>query len=592
MEHHTELIEILAIGLGLAFAFGFIANKLRLSPLVGYLLAGIVVGPHTPGFIGDPDIATQLSDIGVMLLMFGIGLEFSLSDLLKVKWTAIPGAILQACLTTMAGGALGLLLGWPTFESFLFGLCLATASTVVVLRGLEARRLLDSRRGRIAIGWLVVEDLISVLALVLLPALAANLAQGAGDGADAIAFQAILRSVAMTLLQVAAFVAAMLLVGKRLIPRVLEYTAGTGSRELFTLSVLAIALGVAFGSALLFGVSFALGAFFAGTVLKESEFSHKAASDSLPLRDAFAVLFFVAMGMLFDPHILIEHPFALLATSLIIVLGKPAWTYLIMRGFGHPKVASLSMACSLAQIGEFAFILAGLGFTVGLLSADARDLVLAAALISISINPVMLVMLDRWEARHTHQPTDREELEPALEPGPAFEPGGHAIVIGYGRVGAQLTQLLRGHGIRVIVVDTNIERMRLAHQNGIPAIRGNAAAEGMLAEVHPDSASIAILVIPQVLEAGEITARLRAANPGIIIFARAHSDAEVRHLIEHGADGTVVAERELAFSMAEMILATPPYRKKLDDAASTRAAVDAEPPPAAVPATNTTTETR
>lgn len=587
MEHHTELIEILAIGLGLAFAFGFVANKLRLSPLVGYLLAGMVVGPHTPGFIGDPDIASQLADLGVMLLMFGIGLEFSLNDLLKVKWTAIPGAILQVGMTTMVGGALGWWMGWPTFESFLFGLCLSTASTVVMLRGLEARRLLDSRRGRIAIGWLVVEDLISVLALVLLPALAANLV--AGDGTGSIAFNPVLRSLAMTLFQVGAFVAVMLLIGKRLIPRILEYTAGTGSRELFTLSVLAVALGVAFGSAWLFGVSFALGAFFAGTVLKESEFSHKAATDSLPLRDAFAVLFFVAMGMLFDPGILLEHPIALLATTLIIVLGKSTWTYLIMRGLGHPQLAALSMACGLAQIGEFAFILAGLGFSVGLLSADARDLVLAAALISISINPVMLVLLDRWEARQPRTPPTRTEPEPALEPGPVFEPGEHAIIIGYGRVGEHLTKLLREHGIRVIVVDTNIERVRLAHQHGVPAIRGNAAAEGVLSEAHPKSASIAILVIPQVLEAGEVIARLRAANPDLTIFARAHSDAEVRHLLQRGADGTVVAERELAFSMAEMIFSTPPYR--------TQSARDAVPgiepqdgskhPPA--PAADTTT---
>lgn len=559
MEHHTELIQILAIGLGLAFVFGFLANRLRLSPLVGYLLAGVVVGPYTPGYVGDPDIATQLADLGVMLLMFGVGLEFSLADLLKVKWTAIPGAIAQATITTAVGGALGLALGWPLPQSLLFGFCLATASTVVVLRALEARRLLDSRRGRIAMGWLIVEDLINVLALVLLPVLAGNLLQ---DGKEAISWHQILSSLALTLFQVAAFVIVMLVLGRRVIPRVLAHTAGTGSRELFTLSVLAIALGVAFGSAWLFGVSFALGAFFAGTVLKESEFSHKAANDSLPLRDAFAVLFFVSMGMLFDPYILVEHPFALLLTVLVIILGKWTWLLLIMRGFGHPKLAALTIACGLAQIGEFAFILAGLGFWMGALSAEARDLVLAAALISISINPLLWMVLDRWEARQPRRPAVAPEPEPALEPGPEFHPGQHAILIGYGRVGAQLAQLLSQKGIPVIAVDTNIDRVRLAHQNGIPAIRANAAAEGVLAELHPESANIAVLVIPQVLEAGEVASRLRAANPEIIIFARAHSDAEVKHLIAHGADGTVVAERELAFAMAEMILATPPWRNR------------------------------
>lgn len=561
MEHHTELLQILAIGLGLAFVFGFLANRLRLSPLVGYLFAGIVVGPHTPGYVGDADIAAQLSDLGVMLLMFGVGLEFSISDLLKVKWTAIPGALVQATITTLVGGSLGLLLGWPTFESFLFGFCLATASTVVMLRTLEARRLLDSRRGRIAMGWLIVEDLINVLALVLLPVMAASLVHGKGEP---LALHQVASSVALTLLQVGAFVAVMLLVGRRVIPRALEFTAATGSRELFTLSVLALALGVAFGSAWLFGVSSALGAFFAGTVLKGSEFSHKAAADSLPLRDAFAVLFFVSMGMLFDPHVLVEHPLMLVGTILVIVVGKWLWIFLFMRGFGHPRLVALTMACGLAQIGEFAFILAGMGFWLDVLSAEARDLVLAAALFSISINPLMLLVLDRWEARQPRVPSTVPEPEPALAPGPALHPGEHAIVIGFGRVGAQLAQLLRERGINVAAVDTNIDRVRLAHQKGIPAIRGNAVLEAVLNDLHPESARIAILVIPQVLEAGKIAALLRAINPGITLFARAHSDAEVRHLIEHGVDGAVVAERELAFAMAEMIMATPPWRNRPD----------------------------
>ncbi|HET9049072.1 MAG TPA: YbaL family putative K(+) efflux transporter [Chiayiivirga sp.] len=581
MPQHTDLIQILAIGLGLAFVLGFIANKLRLSPLVGYLLAGIVVGPYTPGFVGDADIAMQLADLGVMLLMFGVGLEFSLSDLLKVRWTAIPGAIVQATITTGVGAALSWSLGHPVFESLLFGFCLAIASTVVMLRTLEDRRLLDTRRGRIALGWLIVEDLICVLALVLLPVLAAHV--GKPDESAAQSLHAIFKALLVTLVQVGAFVAAMLLVGKRVIPRVLEYTAGTGSRELFTLSVLAIAIGMAFGSAWLFGVSFALGAFFAGTVLKESEFSHKAANDSLPLRDAFAVLFFVSMGMLFDPRILLEHPLQLVATVLVILLGKSTWIYLIMRGLGHPKLAALTLSTGLAQIGEFSFILAGMGFWMHVLSAESRDLILAAALISITLNPLLLMVLDRFEARHPAQPIAASNPEPELPPGPVFEPGAHAIVIGYGRVGSQLTRLLRDRGINVVVIDINVDRVRRAHADGVPAIRGNAAIQSVLADAHPESAQIAIVVIPQVLEAGKVTACLRAANPTLIIFARAHSDAEVRHLIEHGADGAVVAERELAFSMAEMIMATPPYRKRTVPEPSLPSPVDAATPEPVAP---------
>ncbi len=561
MEHHTDLIDIVAIGLGLAFVLGFLANKVKLSPLVGYLLAGIIVGPYTPGFVGDADIATQLSEIGVMLLMFGVGLHFSLDDLMEVKWIAIPGAIVQIGAATVLGWGLAWFLGWSTIEGLVFGLALSVASTVVLLRALEERRLLDTRRGKIAVGWLIVEDLVMVLALVLLPALGSALGNSGGDGID---IGAILTKLGMTLLQVGAFVAVMLVVGKRVIPWVLERTAGTGSRELFTLSVLAIALGVAFGSATLFGVSFALGAFFAGMLLNESELSHKAANESLPLRDAFAVLFFVSVGMLFDPHILVEHPFQVLAVAFIIILGKSVAAYLIVRAFGHPNATALTISASLAQIGEFSFILAGLGVSLAILPETGRDLILAGALISIIANPLIFAGLDRWEAK---QKADAElKAEPAstpeLPPGPTLEPGNHAIVVGFGRVGSQLTHLLRERGVPVVVLDTRIELVQRAHQAGIPAIRGNAAAERVLAEAHPESAQIAIIAIPQALEAGEVAARLRAANPTLTIFARAHSDAEVKHLIEHGADGAVMAERELAFSMAEMVMATPAYRNR------------------------------
>lgn len=580
MQHHTDLIDIVAIGLALAFVFGFIASKLRLSPLLGYLLAGVVVGPHTPGFVGDADIAAQLAELGVMLLMFGVGLHFSLDDLMEVKWIALPGAIVQISAATVLGWIMATLLGWSLPEGLMFGFCLATASTVVLLRAMEERRLLDTRRGRIAVGWLIVEDLACVLALVLLPPLAGALRDGAE--ATAMPLGQILNTLGMTLLQVGAFVALMMILGKRLIPWLLERSAGTGSRELFTLSVLAVALGVAFGSAALFGVSFALGAFFAGMVLKESELSHKAAHDSLPLRDAFAVLFFVSVGMLFDPRILLQQPLHVLGTAFIILFGKSLAAYLIVRAFGHPNRTALTISCSLAQIGEFAFILAGLGVSLNILPEEGRDLVLAGALISITANPLIFAALDRWEARqnaeaehspHTAPPSLEEE--PDLPPGPAWNPGQHAILVGYGRVGAQLAALLHARGVPLVVIDTQLERVQKAHQAGIAAIRGNAAAERVLAESRPESAQIAVLAIPQALEAGEIAAHLRQANPALTIFARAHSDAEVRHLIEHGADGAVMAERELAHSMAEMVLTNPIYRSlplPLSEAESNRLA--------------------
>lgn len=568
MEHHTDLIDIVAIGLALAFALGFIANKIKLSPLVGYLLAGIVVGPYTPGFVGDADIATQLAELGVMLLMFGVGLHFSLDDLMEVKWIALPGAVVQISAATLLGWLMAFILGWSTVQGLMFGFSLATASTVVLLRAMEERRLLDTRRGKIAVGWLIVEDLACVLALVLLPALAATLKDSSADAA--LPLSTILTKLGTTLLQVGAFVAIMMVVGKRVIPWLLERTAGTGSRELFTLSVLAVALGVAFGSAALFGVSFALGAFFAGMVLKESELSHKAAHDSLPLRDAFAVLFFVSVGMLFNPGILVEQPLHVLGTVFIIVIGKSVAAYLIVRVFGHPNRTAVTISCSLAQIGEFAFILAGLGVSLSMLPEEGRDLVLAGALISITLNPLIFAALDRWErkaARQEAEKASQSDVPDATEavelpPGPAWTPGGHAIVVGYGRVGSQLVQVLCDRHVPLVVIDTNEELVQKAHQAGFPAIRGNAVAERVLAEAHPDSAQIAIIAIPQALEAGEVSSHLRAANPELTIFARAHSDAEVQHLIQHGADGAVVAERELAYSMAEMVMATPAYRDR------------------------------
>ncbi|GAB3508612.1 YbaL family putative K(+) efflux transporter [Pseudoxanthomonas daejeonensis] len=556
MPHDTSLIDIVAVGLGLAFVLGAIANKLRLSPLVGYLLAGVAVGPFTPGFVADQEIANQLSEIGVMLLMFGVGLHFSLDDLLEVKWIAVPGAMAQIAFATLLGMGLAWAMGWPLIQGLVFGLALSVASTVVLLRAMEERRLLDTKRGRIAVGWLIVEDLVMVLALVLLPALGGMLGEG-GTRPEEASLGVILAALGWTLLKVSLFVAVMLVVGRRVIPWTLEKVAGTGSRELFTLAVLAIALGVAFGSAALFGVSFALGAFFAGMLLNESELSHKAANDSLPLRDAFAVLFFVSVGMLFDPRILVEHPWQVLATLAIIVLGKSVAAYWIVRAFRHPPSTAMTISVSLAQIGEFSFILAGLGVSLRILPPEGRDLVLAGALLSIIANPLLFAWLDRRQAR---QEAMQAPAEPEPPPGPALVPGNHAIVVGYGRVGSELAGVLRDRGVNVLVIDTDKDHIERAHAAGFPGIRGNAASDRVLAEAHPQTASIAILAIPQPLEAGEAIAKLRALSPALPVLARAHSDAEVRHLLSHGADGAVMAERELAYSLAEMVMSTPTFR--------------------------------
>ncbi|WDK01496.1 YbaL family putative K(+) efflux transporter [Xanthomonas campestris] len=558
MHHDTSLIDIIAVGLAVAFVLGTLAQKVKLSPLVGYLLAGVCVGPFTPGFVADQTMANQLSELGVMLLMFGVGLHFSLDDLMEVKWIAVPGALAQIVVATLLGWALAWSMGWPLIQGLVFGLALSVASTVVLLRALEERRLLETQRGRIAVGWLIVEDLVMVIALVLLPALANVLGGSAGAAEHAGESTSLLAALGWTLLKMVAFVAVMLVVGRRVIPWSLEKVAATGSRELFTLAVLGIALGVAFGSAKLFGVSFALGAFFAGMLLKESELSHKAASDSLPLRDAFAVLFFVSVGMLFDPMILIAHPWQVLATFLTVTVGKSLAAFVIVRAFGHPTGTALTISTSLAQIGEFSFILAGLGVQLAILPETGRDLILAGALLSIVANPFLFSWLDRWQAKQAQDAP--ATVEPELPPGPPLQLDGHAIVIGYGRVGSALAQLLRSRGVPVLVIDDNGDHVAKAHAAGIPGIRGSAAADRVLAEARPEQAKIAILAIPQPLEAGEALAKLRALNPSLTLLARAHSDAEVKHLLEHGADGAVLAERELAYSLAEMVMSTPPYR--------------------------------
>ena len=553
MPHHTSLIAILCVGFVLAFVLGLLAQRLRLSPLVGYLVAGILAGPFTPGFVADQTLAPQLAEIGVILLMFGVGLHFSLKDLMEVKSIALPGAVAQIAVATLMGWGLGEWLGWSHGAGLMFGLALSVASTVVLLRALEERRLIETGKGKIAVGWLIVEDLAMVLALVLVPAFADVLGgDGGGDGS---------RSVWLTLLitlgKVGAFVAVMLVIGRRAIPWILERVAGTGSRELFTLCVLAVAMGVAFGAAELFGVSFALGAFFAGMLLNESEFGHKAANDSLPLRDAFAVLFFVSVGMLFDPKIVVEHPLELAATFLIIVVGKSIAAWGIVRLFGKNDETALTISASLAQIGEFSFILAGLGLSLKIMPQTAHDLVLAGALLSIVANPLLFAALDQWQKRRDAR---NAVPAPAPEETPPLDIDGHAIVVGYGRVGSQLAKLLRERGVPVAVVEDDADLVASARKDGFQAVRGNAASERVMREALPERARMAVFAIPHALEAGETIARLKAVNPQITVLARAHSDNEVRHLLEHGADGAVLAERELAYSLAEMVMATPPYR--------------------------------
>ena len=560
MPHHTSLIALLCVGFVMAFALGMLAQRLKLSPLVGYLLAGVIVGPFTPGFVADQTLAPQLAEVGVILLMFGVGLHFSLRDLLDVKNVAIPGALGQIAFVGTIGTGFGLLLGWPLMGSIVFGLSLSVASTVVVMRAMEDRRLLDTRRGRIAIGWLIVEDLAMVLALVLLPAITGALGAGETIGAAGIA-----GALGWTLLKVAAFVAFMLVVGRRLIPRILEHVAGLGSRELFTLCVLAIALGVAFGAAALFDVSFALGAFFAGMLLNESELSHKAAADSLPMRDAFAVLFFVSVGMLFNPSILIEHPLLVLATLALIVFGNAFIAYAIVRLLKLPKLTGLTIAASLSQIGEFSFILAGLGLTLKVLPQQGLDLVLAGALLSIIANPFLFSWLDRWQRRQ--QPGVAATQVLATNSEVPEDIGGHAIVVGYGRVGRELSRLLQERGVPLVLMESDPDRVEHARSLGLITVRGNAASEAILQAARPDTAQLAILAIPQALEAGEIIAKLKAINPAISVLARAHSEAEVKHLLEHGADAAVLAERELAYSLADMVMATTPYRPARVEAA-------------------------
>ncbi|MEW6483193.1 MAG: YbaL family putative K(+) efflux transporter [Pseudomonadota bacterium] len=551
MHHTTPLITTIVSALVLAFLLGMLANKLRFSPLVGYLLAGVLVGPFTPGFVADTNLAPELAELGVILLMFGVGLHFSLKDLMTVKAIAIPGAIAQIFVATLLGIGLSAILGWSMMTGLVFGLCLSTASTVVLLRALEERQLVDSQRGRIAIGWLIVEDLVMVLTLVLLPAIAGMMEQG--NASVGLLF----RDLLITIGKVVAFMVIMVVFGRRVVPWILAKSAATGSRELFTLAVLALALGIAFGAVEFFDVSFALGAFFAGMVLNESELSHRAAHDTLPLRDAFAVLFFVSVGMLFDPHILIERPLAVFGALAIVLAGKSVAAWLLVTWLGHTRRTALTISVSLAQIGEFAFILAGLGGSLGLLNDDGRNLVLAAAILSIMVNPVMFSLAERYLATtepSAETPPSGETIAPEESPVP-LNICHHAIVVGYGRVGSLLCQKLRQLQVPVVVVETSRPRVEVIREQGFAAVAGNAARTDTMEIARLDCARWLFLTIPNGYESGEVAAAAREKRQDIAIIARAHYDDEVIYLTEHGADKVIMGEREIAKSMTNILAA-------------------------------------
>lgn len=546
MPHHTPLIGTIVAGLVVAFVMGAIAHRLKLSPLVGYLVAGIMVGPFTPGFVANASLANELAEIGVILLMFGVGLHFSLRDLLSVKNIAVPGAIGQIGVATLMGMGLAHVMGWPLLGGLVFGLALSVASTVVLLRALQGADLVETRRGRIAVGWLIVEDLVMVLALVLLPALAGVMNNADASGGAA----ALLAPLLGTLLKVAGFVALMLVVGRRVIPWALHWVVHSGSRELFRLAVLAIALGVAFGAAVAFDVSFALGAFFAGMILGETPLSRRATEETLPLRDAFAVLFFVSVGMLFNPAVLVEQPLPLLVTVAIIIVGKSIAAFAIVRAFGHPGDTALTIAASLAQIGEFSFILASLGTGLGVLPAEARDLILAGALVSIFLNPLIFSLIVRGHKQEeVEEEAQAERAKAKASIGPRI---GHVILVGYGRVGKLIADRLAEKGAHFVVVEADADRAEEAEEAGLTVVRGSALEDRHLRAAGIIEARRLLIAVPEGFEGGAIHEHARHLNPDLQVIARAHSDAEVKHLEGLGVPHVVMGERELAARMLSL----------------------------------------
>jgi len=556
MTHGLTLITTIAAGFGLALLLGFVAVRVRLPALIGYLLAGVLIGPATPGYVADLEIAGQLAEIGVMLLMFGVGLNFSLQDLLSVRRIALPGAVVQIAVATALGAGLATLWGWNLSSSIVFGFALSVASTVVLLRALESRGQLESVNGRIAVGWLVVEDLATVLVLVLMPPLAAVI--DTSTSADA---GAVLGRLAATVGEIGVFVVLMLVVGRRVFPWLLWQVARTGSRELFTLCVIAAALGIAYGSSVLFGASFALGAFFAGMVLRESDLSYRAAQESLPLRDAFSVLFFVSVGMLFDPAVVVARPLEVFAVVAVILVGKSVAAFLLVLAFRYPLNTALTVSASLAQIGELSFILAGLGVTLGLLPVEGQNFILAGAIISIAVNPIVFQTIEPAERWFRARPVLLRWLERGPDPlavlppsAPHHEPSGHVVLAGYGRVGRRIGDALRERALPFVVVEQNREAVERLREQGGQAVAGDASDPQELLQAGIARARILVIAIPDSFQARQIIEAARTLNPGIETVVRTHSEEEAELLRRENVGKVFMGEHELAVGMARHVL--------------------------------------
>ena len=557
MPHSVTLISTIAAGLGLALVMGFIAARLRLPVLVGYLTAGMIIGPATPGFVADVELSSQLAEIGVMLLMFGVGLHFSLDDLLAVRRIALPGAVVQITVATLLGMAVSATWGWSLAAGLVFGLALSVASTVVLLKALEHRGVLDSVNGRIAIGWLIVEDLVMVLVLVLLPAISVWL----GGATESAGDRSLLKAFALTVGKVSVFIVLMLVAGRRLFPWLLWQIARTGSRELFTLCIVAAAVGIAYGSAELFGVSFALGAFFAGMVMRESPLSYRAAEESLPLRDAFSVLFFVSVGMLFEPDVLISEPLHVLMVLAIIIFGKSLAAFFIVLLFRYPLNTALTVSASLAQIGEFSFILVGLGVSLGLLPTEGQSLILSGAIISIALNPVLFGAIEPAQAWIRSRSKLAQTLERPDDPLAALPMTtdlkrltGHVVIVGYGRVGRRIGEALTAHGISIVVAEENREIVERLRSSGIAAVSGDASDPAVLLQAHVHRASILVIATPDTLNVRKMIEIARTVNPHIQTVVRTHSEEEAVLLEKEQAGKVFLGEHELAIGMIQHVL--------------------------------------
>ncbi len=558
MPHNVALITTLVAALGAALAFGFLAARLKLPVLIGYLAAGIVIGPFTPGFVADAELSAQFAEIGVMLLMFGVGLHFSIDELLAVRKIAVPGAIVQITVATLLGLAVSNLWGWNLAEGLVFGLTLSVASTVVLLRALESRGILETVNGHIAVGWLIVEDLVTVLVLVLLPPLSLWLG---GSGRGQVGGQELFTALALTLGKVALFVGFMVIGGRRFVPWMAWHIARVGPRELFTLCVIAVAVGIAYGAAELFGVSFALGAFFAGMVMRESPLSHRAAEESLPFRDAFSVLFFVSVGMLFDPQVLLREPYHVMAVVGIVVLGKSIAAFGLVLLFRYPLNTALTVSAGLAQIGEFSFILAGLGLSLGILPEEGRSLILAGAIISIAVNPLVFYAIEPLQAWIRGKSKRAQLFERPDDPLATLPMSvdlnrlsGHVVLVGYGRVGRHIGAELSAQGISFVLAEENREIIEAARQNGIAAVSGDATEPMVLVQAHIHRARMLVIATPDTLNVRRMIETARTVNPRIETVVRTHSEEAAGLLEKENAGKIFLGERELARNMSQYVL--------------------------------------